>query len=788
MTDILDVVRDIEHSLLSRGTHLSLVFGDVDGQRGDRGRYTSGKCPFCGEAGKFRISNERAMCSCWRASCQWGDGWHNWYEYAQARGRAGSWIDFYQDLATHAGIEWPQPDPASQQRYEAKKQREGLLETAAQVMREALQTPSGASALAYLRDKRGYSDETIEEMGLGAYPGQQELLQALRALGHDEQAIQAADLISPKWDERPVIMLWRDRAGQPIGLMGRAISSSVSPKYLYSKGLPKREALPGLERARGVQELILMESPLGAAYLNAQGPGWAVVALGGAGLSQPQQEALQQAGVKRLILALDADAAGQKATEETLKALLDIQDIERVLIATWTEAEGKGLDDLALGRGLSAAQEALRRAERVGSWLARRLAQTLPQQPEAIEEEALLDRAVEQYLWLSRKDMLQARDYVDTLSEALSLDAALLWPRMDKAEKRLRERESRQQAEALLQQAGLSLGKGDRETTLETLQRAAAVLQQGRPAALPQGYLWSQVEQDITQEPEALKTGYHSLDSVLRLPRAGLSVIAAPSGQGKTTLMLNLLHNWSELYPQQALYFYSYEEPASHIALKLIMLRAGVELHTSQNYQAYVSYLRNYRGKGNMPGMTEPQRDAIEQAIQWYEGLASSGRLILDYSMPPIEALADTLSLLGKRGGVGAVVVDYIQRVPSSRTFQNRQLELAGTVQRLREAAVSHGLAVVTGSQLNEDEQVREARDIQHEAQVMLKLKRQDGPATGTPELLVSIEKQRAGLSGSSLSLCFDGPTLKVSERQQPGSGPALQQRKGQPAQGKMSI
>lgn len=46
---------------------------------------------------------------------------------------------------THVlSIEWPQPDPASQQRYEAKKQREGLLETAAQVMCSS-QTPSGAS-------------------------------------------------------------------------------------------------------------------------------------------------------------------------------------------------------------------------------------------------------------------------------------------------------------------------------------------------------------------------------------------------------------------------------------------------------------------------------------------------------------------------------------------------------------------------------------------------------------------------------------------------------------------
>ena len=185
--------------------------------------------------------------------------------------------------------------------------------------------------------------------------------------------------------------------------------------------------------------------------------------------------------------------------------------------------------------------------------------------------------------------------------------------------------------------------------------------------------------------------------------------------------------------------------------------------------------------------MTPQQGDAIEKAIQWYDGLASSGRLILDYSMPPIEALADTLSLLGKRGGVAAVVVDYIQRVPSSRTFQNRQLELAGTVQKLREAAVSHGLAIVTGSQLNEDEKVREARDIYHEAQVVLKLKRENGPATGTPELLVTIEKQRAGLSGSQESLCFDGAILKVSDKRQPGSGQSPQ-RKSQSTRGKFSV
>lgn len=777
MSEIADVIRDIEHVLLSRGAHHALIFSDVGNIKG-QGSFSSGDCPLCGHEGKFRISNERAVSSCWSGSCSWSGSWHNWLEYAEARGRASGWESFYRELAREAGIEWPERDAQSQARYQARKAREALLEEAGRLMTEALQQPEGAATLAYWRG-RGYSDEAIQDMALGAYPGQQRLLQALQALGHDEQAIREADLISPKWEQHPAILLWRDRAGQPAGLMGRAIEEDVEPKYLYSKGLARSQMLPGLEQARRHEELILVESPLAAAYLNAQGLSRPAVALGGSSLSKPQIEALQQARARRLILALDADEAGQKATQAIIKALLETEEIERLLVATWPEGEGKGLDDLAIKQGLGAAGAAVSRAERVGSWLARRLAQTLPDEPEALEEEALLEQAVEEYLWLSRRDTLQARDYVGALAEGLGWDEGLLWPRMAKAEERLREKESKQLTEAHILQAMNALTKGDRPAAIEALEQARAAARASQPVKLPEPYLWSKVEQDITQEPDALKLGWASLDRLISIPRAALSVIGAKSGHGKTTMMLNLLSRWSTNYPAETFYFYSYEEPASHIALKLIMMRAGIVLSQAQNYLAYVNYLKFHRAQGTQPpivgmpgGIAQKDwpatKDKIEQAIQWYQGLAESGRLILDYSMPTVEGLADTLSLLGKRGGVGAVIVDYIQRVPSESRAQTRQLELAATTQRLRETAVSHGLAILTGSQLNEQKELREARDIYHEAHLVLEL--EQGQQTDT--LDVTVNKYRAGRAGGKVTLEFNKPTLKLVDRSSPAGSP----------------
>lgn len=522
-----------------------------------------------------------------------------------------------------------------------------------------------------------------------------------------------------------------------------------------------------LEEARGAERLILIEDAQEREWIIEMGwpiQEWPIVAIGERPLSKKQAEQLQATGAQRLILALSVDKEGQAATKQAIKALLEEMSIERLLVATWPYEEGYGDNRLWFiiadeGPRVEDGIAAVNQAVRVGSWLGMQLTQSLFfVNPQPLEEEALLEQGVEQYLWLARQDKLQARDFVRALAEGLNWDEQLIWPRLAKAEERLKEKESREALEAQLTAAGAALSKGDRGALLEALETAARAARGGGLAALPEPYPLEQLLADIEQELPALSTGWPSLDDTIAgFPRAALSVIAGPTGQGKTTLMLNLLARWSTRYPEERFYFYSYEEPASHIALKLIMIKAGVVLSKTDNLGAYRNYLRFHRG----------EQEKLDQAIQWYQERAESGRLILDYSMPSVEELAGTLALLGKRGGVGAVLLDYIQRIPVSRTSQSRQLELAYATQLLREAAVGERLAIVTGSQVNDDGQLREARDIHHEASLALILKSKADEDNGEePDMSIQVLKNRNGPAGGKVFLSYQREALALTEKQ----------------------
>ena len=56
------------------------------------------------------------------------------------------------------------------------------------------------------------------------------------------------------------------------------------------------------------------------------------------------------------------------------------------------------------------------------------------------------------------------------------------------------------------------------------------------------------------------------------------------------------------------------------IALKLIMIEAGVILNQNSNYEAYINYMKTKRGS------QETSDRRIEHALERYEKLTSAGR------------------------------------------------------------------------------------------------------------------------------------------------------------------
>ena len=169
---------------------------------------------------------------------------------------------------------------------------------------------------------------------------------------------------------------------------------------------------------------------------------------------------------------------------------------------------------------------------------------------------------------------------------------------------------------------------------------------------------------DVKGDLPGLKTGYAKLDKLIQIPRGALTIIAARTSHGKTALQLNLLANFlrDKDNKRQKFYFFSYEEARKVIATKLIMIMAGKTLKLTKNLNAYLNYLK-YRS--NKSHRKDPD---IEKAIEEYNQLSSTNRLFISDEHFKVTDLVSCLDNLRKTGTVGAVFIDYIQKVPSDQT------------------------------------------------------------------------------------------------------------------------
>jgi DNA primase len=237
--------------------------------------------------------------------------------------------------ATTARHDERQPQPAASQATTPSHPEPGPRITA--VLDDALRFYDGHLAQswvpAYLAD-RGISDATMRQWHIGYAPsGWDTLTGHLRALGHDDDAIQAAGLARIS-SRGTLIDHFRDRVMLPVhdqrgniaGFLGRARpgTSPEVPKYLNSpetSSYHKGSLLFGLYQvrdplARGATPVIV-EGPFDAIAVTVADPGRHVgLAPCGTALTSKQAAILAQAadlGSTGVLVAFDDDSAGRKA-------------------------------------------------------------------------------------------------------------------------------------------------------------------------------------------------------------------------------------------------------------------------------------------------------------------------------------------------------------------------------------------------------------------------------------------------------------------------------------------
>lgn len=244
-------------------------------------------------------------------------------------------------LAAKAGVELEPLTPQRKEEDEHQEKIRQLLEETVLLYKHYLtQNAMGKPALDYLT-KRGLTMETIASFDLGYAPaGWDTLSTHFTSRGYSVDDLKEAGLLSENLEKERVYDRFRNRIMIPIrdaqgrmaGFGARILDPNDVPKFLNSPQtvlFDKGRLLYGMDHARkSIREkdqAVIVEGYLDVIILHQAGFTNTVSPMGTA-LTEDQLRQLQRL-TRKMILALDADAAGAKATMRGLE--IARQSLER---------------------------------------------------------------------------------------------------------------------------------------------------------------------------------------------------------------------------------------------------------------------------------------------------------------------------------------------------------------------------------------------------------------------------------------------------------------------------
>ena len=261
----------------------------------------------------------------WRCFGQCNEG-GDIFKYAMKK-EGWDFPDALRLLAEKAGVQLRAPSTREKAAKEEHGRLRDVLEAAVTFFHQQLVTPdTGRTALDYLR-ARGISDSSIENFAIGYAPDSFEALSNhLVTLGHNREDMVNAGLASQRDDmstydrfRHRLMFPIRDGGGRMAGFGARALREQDQPKYLNSPQnalFDKGALLYGLDRARKAirdsDQAVIVEGYFDVIALQQAGHANAVSPMGTA-LGEQQLRQLKRLS-QRIILALDPDEAGDKAT------------------------------------------------------------------------------------------------------------------------------------------------------------------------------------------------------------------------------------------------------------------------------------------------------------------------------------------------------------------------------------------------------------------------------------------------------------------------------------------
>ncbi|MCX6024110.1 MAG: DNA primase [Chloroflexi bacterium] len=260
-------------------------------------------------------------------------------------------VEALKTLADQAGVRLPDRERVGDQvDSDSSRLREALTAASDWYRRLLHEADSAAAARAYL-DGRGLTAATQEAFGLGYSPdGWDHLTRALRDRGYSEDELVTAGLsitsehgLRDRFRGRVMFPL-RDPRGRVLGFGARSLDGAP-PKYLNSAQshlFDKGGMLYGLDLAREAirteKRAVIVEGYVDAIMAHQAGHRNVVASMGTA-LTERQVRLLKGLA-NQIVLALDADAAGQEATLRGVGVMTEAVERKTVTVAAPQDTSG----------------------------------------------------------------------------------------------------------------------------------------------------------------------------------------------------------------------------------------------------------------------------------------------------------------------------------------------------------------------------------------------------------------------------------------------------------------
>ena len=716
-------------------------------------------------------------------------------DYVIQRDRV-EFIQAVETLARVAGLQIPKSSDFNPEAYGRFRDGEAILEACNDYFIWCLENAKGAEDVRAYLSSRGYSEEDVKAMELGYIPSQSKLYTYLLdpKKGYSQGLVEEA--VRLKEDTRigsthRLTIPYRS-GGYIRGFKFRTIGTD-EPKYINSQGLDRAGGFFNLTGIKGDKDLLIVEGELDALRASVKGLD-NVVAIGGSSISPEQIRDAKRRGARKFTLCLDNEPGAEKKTLQAIDKILP--EDSRIYIATLPElGEGKTDPDKLIKE---AGVEALAKArDEALPWYEYKLQAILSKYAQIGAERDLtpkeLDNLQDEVVETSQEitDPMSRDRYkrlftdLDDIKElGITLESlTITTERLSST--REKEKQTKQLRE-LLSEASRLQDRGDTEEALDLLdKRGRDIKTVTGKGLLPPHLTFTNIMDRIAEAPDPLRTGYPSLDSFIGFPPGSISLVAGRTGHGKTTLLYNFLLEMSRVKPDKSFYFFTYEEPVANIYVKLLNRLTATDLskyyeniYKHTNYEFIKAYIK--------AGRTDIRE--LEEGKRQLRSLVDTGRIKIVDRNYSVEELYRLILYLRERETIGAVIIDYIQRMRTERRTQDKRTEVAHISDQVLQIAKETGLPIILGAQLNREmtkgaskkpylEHLKEAGNLEEDANTVISIynesreKEEDEEGNkykGQREVDLELKalKNREGEVNRTALLTFDKWTGVIKEKE----------------------